>query len=303
VDVHRSRLERLSVVGRGVRRPEDVHVTADGRVYVSDADAALSEVRADGSLRRIGSAGGEPNGFALIDDRTAVIANFALGRLQRLDLETGSVETFLDHVGEAPLGAVNYPVADKHGRLWVSSSARRDPLVGLATGEPDGFIFVVEGDGRAQVAVEHIAWPNCMTFDVDHRYLYVCRSAHSDVMRFAIADGELGAPERYGPPLGGRTEREFGLEQSTSFGDPATLQRWALADGCAFDRDGNLWVTLMSANRIVMITPEQTVVDVHHDPGGDLVTSPTSIAFGGDGRDVYIGSLTADYVVKARYTP
>ena len=76
---------------------------------------------------------------------------------------------------------------------------------------------------------------------------------------------------------------------------------WAFTDGCAFDAAGNLWVTLLSANRVVVITPELDVVTLVDDPDGILVSSPTSIAFGGDdGRDVYIGSIVTDYVLKGR---
>jgi gluconolactonase len=294
-------LHDLEPVGRGVGRPEDVHVDADGRVFVSDAGAAISEILPDGGLRRIGAAGGEPNGFALLADGTAVLANFALGVLQRVDLATGGVEPFVDAVDGEPLGAVNYPLADRAGNVWVSSSSRGDPIVTLATGEPDGFVFRVDAHGRASMVLDRIAWPNCMTFDDDERHLYVCRSAHADVVRIPVVDGGLGEPQRYGPALGGRGAEEFGPNQLDAFADPETLHRWAFTDGCAFDADGNLWVTLLSANRIVMITPDERVVTVIDDPDGTLVVSPTSVAFGGDDlRDVYIGSLVSDYVVKAR---
>ncbi len=79
------------------------------------------------------------------------------------------------------------------------------------------------------------------------------------------------------------------------------LARWGLTDGCAFDAEGNLWVTVMSANRIAAITPDLDVVTVVEDPEGGLLASPTSIAWGGeDRRDVWIGSLTSNYVVTGR---
>jgi len=63
-----------------------------------------------------------------------------------------------------------------------------------------------------------------------------------------------------------------------------------MADGCAFDAEGNLWVTLVLANRIVAISPD-----------GALLNGPTSIAWGGrDMRDIQIGSITTPYVLKGR---
>jgi gluconolactonase len=240
-------------------------------------------------LRRIGKAGGEPNGLAPMPDGSIVIANFALGVLQRLDPASGTIDVVLDEIDGQPLGAVNYPVADRDGAIWVSSSTRSDPVATIASGEEDGFVFRVDPDGTATVVAEAVAWPNCMTFDDDERFLYACRSSRCDVVRFEVIgtgrDRTLGPASRYGP-------------QVAAFGRPDVLARWGLTDGCAFDAEGNLWVTLLSANRIVAITPELDVVTVIDDPDGQRVVSPTSVAFGGpDGRHLYIGSLAADHVV------
>ena len=72
-------------------------------------------------------------------------------------------------------------------------------------------------------------------------------------------------------------------------------------DGCGFDQEGNLWVTLVLANRIVAIRPSGEVVTVLSDPRGELMRSPTNVSWGGpDLRDLYIGSVVNDYVVKTR---
>jgi gluconolactonase len=277
-------------------------VTRDGRVLVSDAGSAVAEILPDGGIRRVGAAGGEPNGLAPMPDGSVVVANFARSALQRVDLRTGAVEILLEQVDGHPLGAVNYPLVDRDGVLWVSSSARGDPVATIASGEDDGFLFRVDPGGSATVVAGAVAWPNCMTFDADERSLYACRSSRCDVVRFPVEDGAsgrtLGAPQRYGPQLGDRRADEFGPEQVAAFGRPEVLARWGLTDGCAFDAESNLWVTLLSANRIVAITPDLEVVTVIDDPEGRLVVSPTSVAFGGpDLRTLYVGSLSADYVV------
>ena len=64
----------LRIVAAGLTRPEDVLVHPDGRVFASDASAAVSEILPDGSHRPIGAAGGEPNGLALLPDGGIVIA-------------------------------------------------------------------------------------------------------------------------------------------------------------------------------------------------------------------------------------
>lgn len=294
-------LGSFSIVARGISRPEDVAISRDGRIFVSDASAAAAEIRPDGSIHQIGNAGGEPTGINLLPDGALIIGNFATGMVQRLELDTGAITVLADQVNGQPLTSVNYPLVGKDGTVWVSCSARQDPAVSMATGATDGYIVRMDPDGTTTMAADGLAFPNCMTFDREGRYIYVVRSTVSDVVRMEVLANCLGPPEPYGPPLGGRGDDEYGAEQLESFGRPEVLARWALADGCGFDDEGNLWVTLMSANRIVAITPDLDVVTVVEDADGGTIFAPSSVAWGGeDRRDLYVGSLFSDRVVKAR---
>jgi sugar lactone lactonase YvrE len=300
--VERIALDDLTVVADGVTRPEDILVLPDGRVFVSDASAAVSEILPDGSSRPIGSAGGEPTGLGLLPDGRVVMANFASGAVQRLDLTTGAVDVLAERVGDRPLTCANYPLVDLDGSIWVSCSSQQDAAVAMATGARDGYLFRLDPDGTTQLICDDLPFPNCMTFDAGHEYVYVVLSTPSIVVRLRLlGDGALGPPEPYGPPLGGRGDDEYGPEQLAPFAEPAVLARWGLADGCGFDAEGNLWVTLMAANRVVAITPALDVVTVIDDPAGDLMPAPSSVVWGGaDHRDLYIGSLFGTHVVKTR---
>jgi sugar lactone lactonase YvrE len=294
-------LERFSVVASGISRPEDVAISPEGRVFVSDASSAVAEIRPDGTIDRIGKAGGEPTGINLLPDGTLIIGNFTTGTVQRLEVDSGAITVLADQVDGRPLTSVNYPLVGKDGTVWVSCSSRQEPAVSMATGATDGYIFRLDQDGTTALVADGLAFPNCMTFDHDGRFIYVVRSTVSDVVRMEVHDDQLGPPERYGPQLGDRSVDEYGPEQLQSFERPEVLARWALADGCGFDDDGNLWVTLMSANRIVAITPDLDVVTVAEDPDGQTIFAPSSVVWGGpDRRDLYIGSLFSDRVVKAR---
>ena len=68
-------LDQLSKVGLGVQRPEDVVVSRDNRVWLSDQASAAAEVLADGSLNRVGDAGGSPNGINMDREGRIIIAN------------------------------------------------------------------------------------------------------------------------------------------------------------------------------------------------------------------------------------
>jgi gluconolactonase len=72
-------------------------------------------------------------------------------------------------------------------------------------------------------------------------------------------------------------------------------------DGIGMDAEGNLWVCLPAANKVVAITPAGEKVTLIHDPSGEVVNHPTNVTWGGaDLRDLYIGSIRADYVLKTR---
>ncbi|MCY3923714.1 MAG: hypothetical protein OXG27_15155, partial [Chloroflexi bacterium] len=69
------RKDQLSKVGVGVQRPEDVVVSRDGRVWMADQASAAAEALPDGSLNRVGHAGGLPNGNNMDAEGRIIIAN------------------------------------------------------------------------------------------------------------------------------------------------------------------------------------------------------------------------------------
>jgi gluconolactonase len=301
----------VQVVGVGLLRPEGVAVRRSGQAFAADGNATVSEIRGDGSLRPIGPAGDLPNGINFTPDGSAlIIADFGANQLQRCDLETGQIDVICDAVGARSLARPNYPAVTKDGTIYCSCSTASDVIDCLVYGIDDGFIFRITPDGNAEVLVDHMLLPNGLAIDESGSYLYVVRTSAGDVVRFPILDdGRLGAQEPYGPGFGDRTEwGEAGaraawgdnpLRDYTTL-DPTLQPRWGFPDGCAFDIEGNLWVTLTGRNTIVAITPDEGLKTVFDDPKGRLFR-PSNIAFGGpDMQDVYFGSAEADYVVQGR---
>ncbi len=292
----------LVAVGHGLQRPETVLVTRDGGVYASDKDSAVAEILADGGLRRIGKAGGEPNGIAVDASGHFLIANFGLGQLQKLDPTTGDITVLLaDQVDGRSLQWLNYVLVDSSGVMWASvSTASSDVQETIANGWADGYIVRLEPDGSgARIVADGVDFPNCMALDRNQEFLYVVRTTAVDVARFRIDGTKLGRPETFSPPLS--EGRPSDVDTSAIFADPEAVKRWGLADGCAFDDTGNLWVTLLLSNRVVAVTPERGVIPVIDDPDGNEINTPTSVAWGGaDMKDVYFGCLDRPYVVKGR---
>jgi gluconolactonase len=140
---------------------------------------------------------------------------------------------------------------------------------------------------------EGLKFPNGLALSADEAVLYCAQTSGADVMRFEILPGGwLENGGRYGPVLG-RLQRA-GEPQH----DPNDL---GYTDGVGMDVEGNLWVCLPAANKVVAILPSLEVVTVIHDPSGETVNHPTNVTWGGaDLKDLYLGSIRADYVLKAR---
>lgn len=290
-------IESLQKTAIGIDRPEDVVVGPDGRVFVSDHQCAVAEIFPDGSFKRLGPKGGAPNGINMDRQGRVIIANFGIydreeGPLQRFDPATGVHETLLAEVGGKRLTASNYPVIDRAGNIWCANSTHAETWPQAMDGRTDGFIFVLRPDGSSEIVAEGLKFPNGTALSADEAFLYCAQTTNADVMRFPILPGaKLGKGERYGPALG----------KLRAPGDPE-IPRGELGytDGVGFDVEGNLWVTLPASGKIVAITPSLEVVTVIEDPTGELLR-PTNITWGGpDLKDIYIGSIGVDYVLKGR---
>jgi gluconolactonase len=276
----------------GIDRPEDVVVGKDGRVFASDHQCAVAEIFPDGSFRRLGPKGGAPNGINMDPQGRILIANFGIydreeGPLQRFDPATGEHENLVVEVGGKRLTSANYPVMDRAGNIWCANSTHAETWPQALDGRTDGFIFVLRPDGSSDIVAEGLKFPNGMALSADEATLYCAQTSGCDVMAFdVLAGGRLGPGRRYGPVLG------------VLQGEPADL---GYTDGVGMDVEGNLWVCLPAANKVVAIAPSGEVTIVIHDPSGEVVNHPTNVTWGGaDLKDLYIGSIRAGYVLKAR---
>jgi gluconolactonase len=282
----------------GIDRPEDVVVGADGRVFASDHQCAVAEIFPGGSFKRLGPKGGAPNGLNMDTAGRVLIANFGIydreeGPLQRYDPATGEHVTLLAQVEGRRLISSNYPVMTADGCIWCANSTHAETWPQALDGRTDGFIFVLRPDGTSSVVAEGLKFPNGMALSDDEAFLFCAQTSGADVMRFKILPGgRLGQGERYGPVLG--------LLQKAGEPQPDAGDL-GYTDGVGMDADGNVWVCLPAANKVVAILPTLEVVTVIHDPSGETVNHPTNVTWGGaDLKDLYIGSIRADYVLKAR---
>ena len=191
------------------------------------------------------------------------------------------------------LTSANYPVLDRAGNIWCANSTHAETWPQALDGRTDGFIFVLRPDGSTSIVADGLKFPNGLALSADDSFLFCAQTSGADVMRFPILPGgRLGPGERYGPQLG------LLQEPGAPAADPSDL---GYTDGVGMDAEGALWVCLPAANKVVAILPSGEVVTVAHDPSGEVINHPTNVTWGGpDLKDLYIGSIRAGYVLKAR---
>lgn len=286
-----------------LERPEGIACASDGRVFISTGGATYAVLAPDGALTRVGS-GVHANGVALDREGRVVIAVFGLlgggtGPLLRHDPRTGRLETIAAEIEGRALVASNFPVIARDGTLYCTHSKWANPT-NIGNRLDDGFVYRVTRTGTARIAARGIRGANGACLDARERFLYVAETAAGRILRMRRRrDGTLGPAEPFGPVLG-EVVADHDIADIRRM-DPVSRARLGYPDGLAFDADGNLWVTLPFANRIVAITPEERVIGLASDPAGAMISMPTNLAWGGpDLRELYVVSRGSGAIVSAR---
>lgn len=300
----------LGFLGEGLERPECILAERDGTLWVADGRGGVTRIDPDGAQalilqgeantatgfhdRLVAAEGSLPNGLCFDQDGTILIANWGTERLERMTRD-GRTEVLLDQIDGQRIGKANFVARDAAGRLWLTVTTRMQPWTDhVRSLSRDGYIAVIDGRG-ARIVADGLCGTNELRFDPTGEWLYVAETTARHITRFRVDGDRLSGREVYGPSnVGG------------------------FCDGIAFDAYGNLWTTLVMADRLVAITPKgdlQTILDLGGDPaalaaldaawaearltpeimqatGGTLCRWMASLTFGGpDLKTVYLGSL------------
>ena len=300
----------LGFLGEGLERPECILAERDGTLWVADGRGGVTRIDPDGAQalilqgapnqatgfhdRLVAAEGSLPNGLCFDADGTILIANWGTERLERMTRD-GRTEVLLDQIDGQRIGKANFVARDGAGRLWLTVTTRMQPWTDhVRSLSRDGYIAVIDGRG-ARIVADGLCGTNELRFDPTGEWLYVAETTARHITRFRVAGDRLSGREVYGPSnVGG------------------------FCDGIAFDAHGNLWTTLVMADRLVAITPKgdlHTILDLGGDPaalaaldaawaearltpeimqatGGTLCRWMASLTFGGpDLKTVYLGSL------------
>ncbi len=143
----RLELSDLTFTGHDLVRPESVIAQPNGTLWVSDGRGGVTRIDSDGQQQFFGGLGGEPNGLAMMDDGTILVANIGTGTIQKLHLD-GQTEEFLTEIDGVKLSSANYVFIDSKNRIWMAFSTREPRWwLAAASPRPDGYIVLLDEKG------------------------------------------------------------------------------------------------------------------------------------------------------------
>lgn len=257
-------------------------VLADGSVlFVEIARPSVTVVAPDGTKRIVAEPGGGPNGAAIGPDGKVYICNnggcfqfhdlgglllpgpvpesWSGGSIQRLDLDTGQVETLYGECDGRPLRAPNDLVFDQSGGFWFTDHGVRLERATDRTG-----VYYAKADGSSiKEVVFPLDAPNGVGLAPDGSKLYVAETHTGRVWQWDVPEpGVIEGTDPFGPAGG-----------SLLCGLPGMQ----LLDSLAVDGEGWVCVGTLVNGGITAISPDGS--QVVHTPFDDPLV--TNIAFRG----------------------
>lgn len=286
------KVEKLKAreIANGLRFPEGPIAMPDGSVLVVEIEGGrLIRVAPDGHKEVVAELGGGPNGAAIGPDGKCYVCNnggfswtqaedgfrrptgrsedYKGGRIERVDLATGTVETLYTHCDGEPLKGPNDIVFDGHGGFWFTDHGKTYGRL-----MDRGALYYARADGTfITEAAYPLFTPNGVGLSPDGKTLYVSETDTGRLWSYSVtAPGEL-AKAPWPSPNGGKF-----------LGCPEGYHRF---DSMAVEKCGNICVATLVNGGITVFAPSGEVLEFYEAPEGYC----TNICFGGpDLKTAYI---------------
>jgi gluconolactonase len=277
-------------IASGLGFPEGPIAMLDGSVLLVEIQrGTLTRVQPDGTTEIVAELGGGPNGAAIGPDGKVYVCNnggfewhevlgltlpgnqaadYAGGKIQRVDLASGAVEDLYVEVDGHALRGPNDLVFDRDGGFWFTDHGK-----GGARDRDRGGLYYATADGRSiREVVYPLDSPNGVGLSPDGSRVYVAETYTGRVWAWDVTGpGQVADGPALGMPPGA----------TLLIGLPG----YQLFDSLAVDGAGNVCVATLATGAISVVAPDGTLVE--QVPTEDPLT--TNVCFGGD-------DLTTAYV-------
>ena len=274
--------QELNVVATGLKFPEGPIAMPDGSVLLVEiARGTLSRVEPGGKVEVVAQTGGGPNGAAIGPDGHCYIcnnggfdwverrgriypgdqaANYTGGRIERVNLATGAVETIYEAADGVRLCGPNDLVFDAHGGFWFTDHGKNRPRDRDRTG-----VFYAKADGtHIEEVIFPLEAPNGVGLSPNGDELYVAETPTGRLWAWPLAGPGKLAGERADRPDGGRLLRG--------------RQGYFLFDSLAVAADGGVCIATIIDGGVTTVYPDER--EPKFVPMPDRLT--TNVCFGGE---------------------
>ena len=196
----------------GLRFPEGPIAMPDGSIILVEIEAGrLTRVLPDGAKEVVAEPGGGPNGAAMGPDGACYVCNnggfnwaydeepgsirpvgqaddYVTGRIERIDIETGKVETLYDNCNGNRLSCPNDIVFDRKGNMWFTDLGKA-----RARDLDRGAIYWAKPDGsEIREVIQPFTTPNGIGLSPDEKTLYVAETEGGRLFAYDIvSNGEV----------------------------------------------------------------------------------------------------------------
>ena len=271
-------MSEIVEVASGLLFPEGPIWMPDGSVILVEIKrGTLSRVQPDGTVEVVAETGGGPNGAAIGPDGAVYVCNnggfewtdvsgltlpgnqpadYETGSIQRVDLETGRVDTLYTECDGHRLCGPNDLVFDSQGGFWFTDhgkTRKRD--------RDRGGIYYALPDGSSIIEAAHpLDSPNGIGLSPDQKCLYAAETHTGRLFAW-----DLAGPGRIAGSSRGRVV--------------AGLPGHQLLDSLALDAQGNVCVATIVNGGVTIFAPDGSKTE--HVAMPDPLT--TNICFGGEG--------------------
>ncbi len=285
-------MTEFETLATGLRFPEGPVAMPDGSILLVEiARGTVSRVRPGGTVEVVAELGGGPNGLALGPDGALYVCNnggfvwheeagmlrpvgtpadYAGGRIERVDLETGQSRVLYAECDGRRLCGPNDIVFDRAGGFYFTDLGKS-----RARDRDHGTVYYATCDGASITEVVHpILTPNGVGLSPDEATLYVANTEAGQLWAFELdRPGHIRA-QGFPSPNGGRM-----------LFNQAGYQRY---DSLAVTEVGNVCVATLITGQITSVSPGGALVHQVDFPDPYV----TNICFAGPDRRTAIITLS-----------
>lgn len=240
-----------------------------GNLYVTDIPfGRIFRIDPRGEWELVAEWDGEPNGAKFLDDRELIVTDYRHG-LMAVDVQRGTVRSFLERRNSERFKGVNDLVFDSRGNLYFTDQGQ----TGLH--DPTGRLYRLRPDGQLDLLLANVPSPNGVALSPDERVLYLAVTRGNQVWRVPLLeDGSVSKVSAF----------------FTSYGPSGP-------DGLAVDAAGRLIVANPGLGVAWVLNHRAEPECVLRSSAG---TSLTNVAFGGpDRRTLYCTESVTGSVLRA----